>query len=327
MIDLVKECENAKSIGITGHVNPDGDCVGSVMALWQFLKKVFPQAKIDVMIERPQSMFDFMEGVSEIKYDYSDNNIYDVMIVADSVKERCGEAVKYVETAGKVINIDHHISNTGGCDVNEIIPDASSTAEVVYDLIAQHSQTKAMIDREMAQTLYIGIIHDSGVMQYSNTSPKTLRIVAELIEYGFDFPKLIDETFYEKSAVQSKLLGKALTEAYPLLGGRVMASMINLKTLAEFGASKEDLSGIVNELRIIKGVDVALFMYEVQTEEGSAYKASLRSCTDAIDVSRVCAHFGGGGHVRAAGCTIRGEYENIVNDLTEQLALQMEDGR
>lgn len=324
MIDIVKECEGANVIGITGHVNPDGDCVGTVMTLWQFLCKVFPNAQIDVMLEQPPAIFDFVKGVSEIVTDYLRDTVYDVMIVADTVPDRCGEAIKYIETAKKVINIDHHISNQGGCDVDHIVPNASSAAEVVYELIAQKEEYKKLIDKEMAQTLYIGIIHDSGVMQYSNTSPKTLRIVADLISYGFDFPKLIDETFYEKTEVQSKLLGKALMEAYTLLGGRVMVSMTDLKTLREYGADKKDLSGIVNQLRIVKGVDVAVYIYEVRE---NFYKVSMRSCTDDIDVSKVSAHFGGGGHLRAAGCNLEGTYEEIVQKVTEQLALQMEDGR
>ncbi len=324
MIDIVKECEGANVIGITGHVNPDGDCVGTVMALWQFLCKVFPDAQIDVMIEQPPEVFGCVKGVSEIVTDYSSDTVYDVMIVADTVPERCGDAIKYIETAKKVINIDHHISNQGGCDVDHIVPEASAAAEVVYELIAQKEEYKKLIDKEMAQTLYIGIIHDSGVMQYSNTSPKTLRTVAELIEYGFDFPKLIDETFYEKTQVQSKLLGKALMDSYTLLDGRVMVSMTDMETLREYGADKKDLSGIVNQLRIVKGVDVAVYIYEVGE---NSYKVSMRSCTDEIDVSKVSAHFGGGGHVRAAGCNMEGTYEEIVQKVTEQLALQMEDGR
>lgn len=324
MIDIVKECEQAKIIGITGHVNPDGDCVGAVMALWQFLSKVFPKKQIDVMLEQPPEIFDFVKGVSQIVTDYTRDVVYDVMIVADTVPDRCGEAVRYIETAKKVINIDHHISNQGGCDVDHIVTDASSTAEVVYELIAQKEEYKKLIDKEMAQTIYIGIIHDSGVMQYSNTSPKTLRIVADLIGYGFDFPRLIDETFYEKTEVQSKLLGKALMDAYTLLDGRVMVSATDLATLRAYGADKKDLSGIVNQLRIVKGVDVAVYIYE--TGE-NAYKVSMRSCSDDIDVSKVSAHFGGGGHVRAAGCNLNGTYEEVVQAVTQQLALQMEDGR
>ena len=107
MIDIVKECEGAQKIGITGHINPDGDCVGSVMALWQFLRKVFPKQQIDVMIEQPLDVFDCIKGVSEIETDYSRDVVYDVMFVVDTVPDRCGEAIKYIETAKKVMTEEH----------------------------------------------------------------------------------------------------------------------------------------------------------------------------------------------------------------------------
>lgn len=199
-------------------------------------------------------------------------------------------------------------------------PKASSAAEVLYDLIASRQEYLDLIDKELAQTIYVGIIHDSGVMQYSNTSPKTLRIVADLISYGFDFPKLIEETFYERTYIQSQITGRAVLEAFPMLDGKCMVSMVDRKTMDFYGAEKKDLSGIVNELRNIKGVEVAIFIYEVGTQE---YKISMRS-RSYIDVAKVAVFFGGGGHVRAAGCNMNGNFYDIVNNLMEQIVLQME---
>lgn len=193
-------------------------------------------------------------------------------------------------------------------------------AEVLYDLIASKQEYLDLIDKELAQTIYVGIIHDSGVMQYSNTSPKTLRIVADLISYGFDFPKLIEETFYERTYIQSQITGRAVLEAFPMLDGKCMVSMVDRKTMDFYGAEKKDLSGIVNELRNIKGVEVAIFIYEVGTQE---YKISMRS-RSYIDVAKVAVFFGGGGHVRAAGCNMNGNFYDIVNNLMEQIVLQME---
>ena len=196
MLDLGKECQGALSIGITGHTNPDGDCIGTTLALWQFLKKLKPECRIDVILEKPAPEYDFIQGIDQIITDDTKPFTYDVMIVVDSVPERCGHANTYVLRAKKLINIDHHISNPGCGDAYYVDPKASSAAEVLYDLIASRQEYLDLIDKELAQTIYVGIIHDSGVMQYSNTSPKTLRIVADLISYGFDFPKLIEETFY-----------------------------------------------------------------------------------------------------------------------------------
>lgn len=322
MINLVEQCKDAKRIGITGHTNPDGDCVGSVLVLWQFLKKALPDATVEVLLEKPAPIFRVLKGISEIISDTDGTGQYDIMIVADSIPERTGIAQPYVESAKKVINIDHHISNPGSGDVNEIDPVSSSTAELIYEIITNEPEQKALMDEEMAKAIYVGIIHDSGVMQYSNTSPKTLRIVAELIAFGFDFPKLIDETFYEKTYIQSQIMGRAILEAFPMLGGKCMISMVSRKTMDFYGAEKQDLSGIVNQLRIIKGVKAAVFMYEIGTMQ---YKVSLRSNTDKVDVAKVAACFGGGGHVRAAGCTMEGSFHDVVNNLIRQLAPMMEE--
>ena len=320
MLDLGKECQGALSIGITGHTNPDGDCIGTTLALWQFLKKLKPECRIDVILEKPAPEYDFIQGIDQIITDDTKPFTYDVMIVVDSVPERCGHANTYVLRAKKLINIDHHISNPGCGDAYYVDPKASSAAEVLYDLIASRQEYLDLIDKELAQTIYVGIIHDSGVMQYSNTSPKTLRIVADLISYGFDFPKLIEETFYERTYIQSQITGRAVLEAFPMLDGKCMVSMVDRKTMDFYGAEKKDLSGIVNELRNIKGVEVAIFIYEVGTQE---YKISMRS-RSYIDVAKVAVFFGGVGHFRAAGCNMNGNFYDIVNNLMEQIVLQME---
>ncbi len=315
-IDIIKECEGAKSIDVTGHTNPDGDCIGSTMALWLFLKKALPDAQCDVMIEQPDPTYGVIRGIDQITTDYSKDTVYDVVFVLDSVTTRCGDAQKYIETAGKVVNIDHHMSNPGEGDAHYVVPDASSCGEVLYDLFCIKDEYKALIDKDIALALYIAIIHDTGVLQYSNTAPKTLRIVADLISYGFDFPKLIDKTFYENTYVQSQVLGRALLEAFPLLDGQVMVSRMEQKTMDFYGAVKSDLSGIVNQLRIIKGVKVAVFIYEVGPTE---HKVSLRSSSDDINVATVATYFGGGGHIRAAGCNINGNFYDVLNAIMEQV--------
>lgn len=317
MIDLVKECEGAKSIAISGHIRPDGDCVGATMALYRYLNKVFEKenVEIEVLLETPPDVFKDLAGVDSIISSKDDDKVYDVFIVADSVPERIGFAYPYFERAKKTINIDHHISNEGGsCDAEYIVPEASSASELVYDLLKAE-----YMDEELAKIVYIGIIHDTGVFQYSNTSPKTLRIAATLLEYGFDFPKLIDETFYEKTYVQNQILGRTLLESIVFMEGQCAVGMISRKMMEFYGVTSKDFDGIVNQLRNTKGVEVAIFMYEKDTLE---YKVSLRSCGK-VDVSKVAAYFGGGGHVRAAGCEISGTYYDVINNLSEQIAKQL----
>lgn len=177
-MDIFEVVKDATTIGISGHIRPDGDCVGSVMGLYLYLKKACPRAKVEVMLEKPADVFACIKGIEEIHTDYvSDVERYDVFFALDGAKDRLGEAEKFFDGAKKKVNIDHHISNKGCGDVNYIMPKASSTSELIYDVIAD----KSLLDTEIAKALYIGIIHDTGVLQYSNTAPSTLKAAAELI--------------------------------------------------------------------------------------------------------------------------------------------------
>ena len=315
-MNICEEVKNAATIGISGHVRPDGDCVGSVMGLYLYLKKACPAADVQVMLEKTADIFDCIKGIDEIHTDFCTGiEAFDVFIVVDSDKERIGEAEKYFDGARKTINIDHHVSNKGSGAVNYIDPLASSASELVYKVI----EDKSLIDVEIAKAIYIGMIHDTGVFQYSNTSPETLRIAAELIAYGFDFSKLIDETFYEKTYVQNQILGRALLESILFMDGRCVVSMIDKKTMDFYQVGPADLDGIVSQLRNTKGVECAIFMYQL---ESLKYKVSLRS-NGKVDVAKVAGFFGGGGHVRAAGVTMQGTFHDIANNLAAQIERQL----
>ncbi len=317
-IQLREECRDARSIVIAGHIRPDGDCVGSCMAVYLYLKKALPGADVRVCMEQPAAIFACIRDFDKIDTAFAINEGPDVFIALDCEKTRLGAGEMFFDAAKKRINIDHHVSNERGCgDVNYIVPHCSSTAELVYDLM-----DKELVDEDIAKAVYIGMIHDTGIFQYGNTSPKTLRIAAELIEYGFDFPEIIDKTFHEKTYVQNQLLGRALLESILFMDGRCIVSAIDQKILKFYNATAEDLDGIVNQLRIIKGVECAVFMYATGNLE---YKVSLRSCKY-VDVSKVAAYFGGGGHVRAAGCNMNGTFYDVINNISKQIALQMEDG-
>ena len=313
--NLLEECKDAKTIFISGHVRPDGDCVSSCLAMYLYLKKALPGAKVKVSLEEPAEVFRCIKGFDEIDSTYAVEGEVDVFIALDCEKSRLGEAEEIFANAKKRINVDHHVSNERGCgDINYTVPGCSSTAELVYDLF-----DRQYMDLEIAKAVYIGIAQDTGIFKYSNTSPKTLRAAAELIEYGFDFPGIIDETFYEKTYTQNQLLGRALLESIVFMNGKCIVSAIDKKTLDFYNATSKDLDGIVNQLRITKGVECAIFMYETGSLE---YKVSLRSCKY-VDVSKIAAFFGGGGHVRAAGCTINGTFYDVANNISKQIELQM----
>lgn len=305
----------AGTIGISGHIRPDGDCVGACMALYLYLKKAMPEAAVEVFLEQPAEVFYCIKDMDKIHTDFSTQiERFDVFIALDTVKDRMGDAERLFDNAVRTINIDHHISNSGCGSVNYIDTKASSTSELVYELLKEET-----LDMEIAKAVYIGMVHDTGVFKYSNTTSRTLEIAAELISYGFDFPELIEKTFYEKTYVQTLLLGRALLESILIMDGKCIVSGIEKKTLDFYNADSKDLEGVVSQLNQTKGVECTIFMYQTGVLE---YKVSLRS-KNLVDVSEIAVFFGGGGHVRAAGCTMNGTFHDVVNNLSLHIEKQL----
>lgn len=315
-MDILKECKEANTIGIGGHIRPDGDCVGSCLALYQYLKKCMPSAYIKVFLDKPTEIFSEIKGFQEIDSEREEDTVFDVFFCLDCTQDRLGSSEKYFQNAGKKINIDHHISNSGCGTVNYIKPMASSTSELIYDLIDSEK-----LDADMAKAIYIGIIHDTGVFQYSNTTPETLQKAGKLISFGFDFTRLIEETFYQKTYRQTQIMGRALIESMRFLEGRGIVCCMTRSMMDFYGAVPSDLDGIVNQLRNIKGVDCAILMYETDTLE---FKVSMRS-NEKVDVSKVAVHFGGGGHMRAAGCNMKGTFYDCINSLSLHIEKQLKE--
>lgn len=314
MSSLEELLEGAKDVALSGHVRPDGDCVGSVMSVYQYIKKNMSNIEVKVFLETPSSVFDCISGVENIDSEMEILHEYDVFIALDCTNDRLGKAEPIFNKAKKKINIDHHVSNSGCGDINIVVPDASSTCEVVYELMDSEK-----LDVEIAKTLYIGIIHDTGVFKYSNTSPKTLNIAAKLISYGFDFPKIIDETFYEKTYVQTLVCAKAVSESVRFMDEKCIFSVADKEMMEFYGVGPKDLDGVINQLRSVKGVECAIFMYQTGNME---YKVSMRS-NGLVNVAEIAVFFGGGGHVRAAGCTMKGTVQDVINNLSARIALQM----
>ena len=312
---ISEELKGTRTIGISGHIRPDGDCVGSCMALYMYLKKEFPAAAVEVFLEQPPQVFGCIKDMDEIRTDFKTKvEKFDAFIALDTVKERMGEAEKFFDNAKLRINIDHHISNKGCGDINFIDAQASSTSELVYKVMEEEK-----LDIEIAKAVYIGIIHDTGVFKYSNTTPDALMISARLVSYGFDFSDIIEKTFYEKSYVQTLLLGRALLESILFMDGKCIASAIHQKTLDFYNADSKDLEGVVSQLNHTEGVECTIFMYQTGVLE---YKVSLRS-KGAVDVAAIAVYFGGGGHVRAAGCTMNGTFHDVVNNLSLHIENQL----
>ncbi|MBQ7613889.1 MAG: bifunctional oligoribonuclease/PAP phosphatase NrnA [Butyrivibrio sp.] len=304
-----------KTVGISGHVRPDGDCTGACMGVYLYIKKNYPKIKADVFLEEVIPELAFIKDSNEVKIDFeSDVESYDLFIVLDCSKDRIGGAEKFFDAAKRTVNIDHHVSNKGTGDELLIVTDASSACELVVDIL-DHDK----MDVEIAKALYTGMVTDTGVFKYNNTSPKTMKVAADLISFGFDFGSLIDHVFYEKTYLQNQILGRALLESIMLMDGRCIVSVVSKQTMDFYGATSNDLDGIVNQLLLTIGVDCAIFMYEIAPLE---YKVSLRS-NGAVNVSEIAEVFGGGGHVRASGCIINGTQHDVINNLTKYIHRQL----
>lgn len=301
----------AGTVAIGGHVRPDGDCFGSCMGLYQYIRNNYPKIQVKVYLEEVPTSFHMFPVSKEILHEVLEEKEVDLFIALDCAGvDRLGFSQRLFERAKHTLCIDHHISNAGFADENYIVPEASSTSELVYNLMK-----KETITTEIAECLYLGIVHDTGVFQYSCTSPETMEAAAELMRRHVRSSEIIDKTYYEKTYVQNQMLGKALQESRLLLDGKVIVSYITQHTMKKYGVIPSDLEGIVSQLRVTQGVEVAVFMYGLSEQE---YKVSLRASGNA-DVSKIAQYFGGGGHVKASGATICGTAEDIIEKLMEQI--------
>lgn len=304
MIRLEEKLKGVTSVGISGHVRPDGDCVGSVMAVYNYITAYHPEIEVMAYLEPISNVFYFLKNTDKICTEVP-SKVHDLFIVLDCGDEmRLGERQKGFTLAKHTLCVDHHISNQAFADENVIVPDASSTCELVFEMLETDKITK-----EIAECLYTGIAHDTGVFQYSCTSAQTMNIIGTLMEKGIDYSKIIDDTFYTKTYNQNRILGYALLNSTLYLDGKVILSYVTKEMMQEFGCNPKDLDAIVSQLRVTKGITVAVFLY--QNEDGS-YKASFR-VNGEFDVAEIAMIFGGGGHVKAAGCTMHVPLEQAIS--------------
>lgn len=198
---LEEQLYDVKRVAIAGHVKPDGDCVGSTLAVYNYIRKYHPEMEVELHLEPIPNIFKFLANADKIDSSYIEKEPYDLFIALDCGDEkRLGNAVKYFHAAKRTFCVDHHISNQSFADANYIFPEASSTCELVYELIDEEKITK-----EIAECIYVGIVHDTGVFQYSCTSAKTMNIAGRLMEMGIDFSRIVDKTYYEKTYEQNRI--------------------------------------------------------------------------------------------------------------------------
>lgn len=300
LLDLI---ENAKNIAITGHVSPDGDCTGSTLALYNYITENFEGKQVRVCLEKPSKKFSYMNGFDLISEDPFLEA--DLLVSLDaSDRERLGIRGVMLDTAKNSICIDHHVTNTNFAKFNIVEDFRSSTCELLYTLLDYDK-----ISVNTAVCLYTGIVHDSGVFKYQSTTRQTMEIAGALIDKGFDFTKIIDDTYFKKDFNATKLLGLVLTNAKLIFDGKCCYGLLDYDTWTSYIDDKKKMDGIIDNLRNIDGVEIALFMYETAKDE---HKVSLRSIN--TDVSSIATALGGGGHMRAAGATVYGKADELLEN-------------
>lgn len=318
LTNISSEVTNHKRIAIAGHIRPDGDCIGSCTALYNYLnnnRHIFGIEKIDVYLEPFGNEFSVLKGSEDVIHSYESDEEYDLFISLDCGSlDRLGNALKYFKSAKNTLNIDHHVSNDLFAQSNHVVDYASSTCEVLFELFDYE-----LITKEIGECLYVGLIHDTGVFKHSNTSERTLQIAGRLVSTGINFSQLIDESFYSRSYMQTQLLGRCLMESILMMNGQIIVSSVSRRILELYDAKHSDLDGIIDHLRVTKGVEVAIFLYETGFKE---YKVSMRSNGE-VNVSKIGQFFGGGGHIKAAGCTMMGSTHDVINNLTPHIEAQL----
>ena len=314
VLENIKEkIESAKSILIMTHTNPDGDAMGSSLGLLSALKKI--EKKAAVYIPVPNKTFCFLPGYSEIITEINDVKEYDLCIALDSSDlERLGNGREYFEAIENTIVIDHHITNQGFGDITYLNAVASSTCE---NMIVVLAAMNIAINKEIAESLYTGILTDTGAFRY-NTQSETYEFVAMLFETGIETNKIYRKLFDLTTLNKTKLLSRALERLEVLEEGKVAFTYITREDLEDLNLVESDAEGIVNHGRNIEGTEVSIFI----KEQDGKYKVSLRA-NEYVDVSVVASKFAGGGHVRAAGFESVMTMEQIKMAILEEVRKQL----
>lgn len=310
---LDDKISSAKTIAILGHMNADGDCMGSELGVYNYILKKYPDKKPKVYVLNPNKRFSYLSGFDKISDASNDAEIYDLTIVCDVANlQRIEKDFRdYLLSAKDVLVIDHHESNNFTYENMVIEPEAAATCEVLYKLM-----DKNYIDKKLAECLYTGLATDTGVFRYSCTSSETMNIAGALMDKGIDFTTILDKAIFNSTLNQRKAEAIAFNNARYLCFGRVIFSYVPQEDVERLNLYKNDLDNIIVYLREIENIDIAVFCYSVGH---NIYKLSLRSNSDKYNVSNYAMTHSGGGHARAAGCTIKADIDKVIEIINDEL--------
>jgi phosphoesterase RecJ-like protein len=305
---------------VTTHENPDGDALGSILAMKLGLEQLGKDAVL------------YLSGVIPLPHEYAfmsldglrrtppEDAAERVVLALDCANDRrLGPDSGLLERAPLVVDIDHHHDNSRFGKVNLIVADASSTGEILYDLFRELG---VRITPEIAEALYIALVTDTGRFQYTNTTPKTLRLAAELVEAGANVHQVFQDVYENVAFAKIKLLARALEKARVYEGGRLIVADLERADFAAAGAEEPFAEGIIDYLRAVEGTEIVALIREPPTQNGPTRRVSLRTRAEGIDVSAIARKSGGGGHRQAAGFSSEASTDEIVDFIRREFLEQ-----
>lgn len=304
---------------VVSHVDPDGDAIGSTLAVGHLLRLLGKRA-VMVNASPVPAKYAILPGAEEIAklQELRDKSPFTRVIAVDVADvERMGDCFSLIASDALLLNIDHHRTNTRFGTHHLINPEAAATAEVLYDWIESMG---VQWTKPLATCVYTGLLTDTGGFRYSNTTPSVMKQAARLLEFGVDAPRIAEQVLETMTVGQLNLLRRGLSTLQLSEDGRIAWMWLTLQDFSESGAGEGDLDGIVNYARNVIGVEVGILFRQLKN---GAVKVSLRS-RRRVDVSEVAGFFGGGGHARAAGCTVTGTRDEVEHRVLEQVTEALE---
>ncbi|MGL6105924.1 DHH family phosphoesterase [Romboutsia sp.] len=314
--NIIEYIEGSNDYIVTSHISPDGDNMGSTLSMYYFLNKLNKNVYYVLDDNSPQNLKFLVEGIKILKSDEVDIKDYSIIALDCGDKKRICVSEEILDNAKSIICIDHHASNDHYGDINYIDIDASSTCELVYNVLKRYSDSKSsnIIDEEIATCLYTGLATDTGNFAYSNTHPSSFEMAKNLLILGAKRDNIIQNVFQSNPYNYYKLLGEALN-TLEIVDNKIASIEVTKEMLKRNVINFNDVDGITSYTRDIEGVEVGILLKEKKENE---VKVSLRS-KNYVDVSAIAKEFGGGGHIRAAGCTVYDSVPNVKKKVLQEV--------
>jgi bifunctional oligoribonuclease and PAP phosphatase NrnA len=323
---VVDALRAAERVAVTSHDNPDGDALGSLLAAHLALASLGKDSVMVLGGEQPlPGEYGFLRLAEHGLLRTAPADVAErVLVAVDCAQESRIVEPTLLASAATTVNVDHHHDNTRFGDVNLVVDDASSTAEVLAGVFERLGVVRTP---DLAEALYTALVTDTGRFQYSNTTPKALRLAAELVEDGADVGRVFVEVYESTPFPKLKLLARALEHATELAGGRVVVSELRREDFEAAGAEEPYSEGIIDHLRSVDGAELVALVRELPEGAPARRKGSLRSHPNGVDVSAIARGFGGGGHRRAAGFSTDLAMDEITERIVEAFAAANGDRR